>query len=203
MFICVWHFAPHAFFISRAVADVLLQHASVAKCAVSVTFGASLFGPKNRSFCNSSKYVTFPMVPATMVRELTVSVTFGASHVGFFVAFWRRPFFGHPLDMARGDMFGTNATTWCQSSCSWHTLPSRGAAQLRSQHCLRCWRFLVLPGRVLFFLRGCCLPRLRLSACGASSKTIQGLVHFAADPNCAWTCRMLRARCPLPSRLVF
>ena len=88
---------------------MLLQRALAAKNTVSVTFGAPLFGPQIRSFCNCSEYVTFSIMPATLVRELTACVTFGAPHVGVPVASCRRPIFGHPLGMACGDAFWANA----------------------------------------------------------------------------------------------
>ena len=145
------------------------------------------------------------MVPATIVRELTVCVTFGAPHVSFFVASWRRPSFGHSPDMARGDKFGANATTnSCQSNCSWHTLPSRGAAQLRSQRCLRGWRFLVLPSRVLLFLARVLLVKF-------TSVSLRRVLPD--DPKtCFFRTRLFivplmwyvtHTRCSLPSHLVY
>ena len=106
---CVWRFGQWSHFGSRAVVKVLLQRALAAKNTVSVTFGAPLFGRQIRSFCNCSEYVTFSIMPATMVRELTACVTFGAPRVGVPVASRRRPIFGHPLGMACGDAFGANA----------------------------------------------------------------------------------------------
>ena len=90
---------------------MLLQRALAAKNTVSVTFGAPLFGPQIRSFCNCSEYVTFPTMPATMVRELTACVTFGAPRVGVPMASRRRPIFGHQFGMACGDVFWANAIT--------------------------------------------------------------------------------------------
>ena len=46
----------------------------------------------------------FCAISATAVREMTVSVTFGAPRVGLLVAPCRRPMFGHPLDMGSGEV---------------------------------------------------------------------------------------------------
>ena len=130
----MWQFAPRAIFESYAVANMLLQHVLVAKHTVSVTFGAPLFAPEIRLFCNRPGYVMFATMPSTMVRELAACVTFGAPRVGFLVAPCRRPMFGQPLDMVRGEVFLGNAIAKSsQSNCSWHVLPSRGGARLGAQ----------------------------------------------------------------------
>ena len=48
--------------------------AHVQNSSLCVTFGAPWFGPKNRSFCECSKYVTFSTIFCAPVRRTTVCV---------------------------------------------------------------------------------------------------------------------------------
>ena len=170
----------------------MLQRALVAKSTFSVTFGAPFFGPQICSFCNCSEYVTFPTMPATIVRELTACVTFGAPGVGVPMSSCRRPISGHPLDMACGDAFWAHAImNSSQSKCLRHMLPSRGAARLGLQlvfsklHRFRCWHFLAPPCRVLIFARllldtfaSVNFPR----ACQGTRRLASSAIHFTYHP---------------------
>ena len=87
----------------------MLQDGVVAEMTVSVTFGASVFGPQNDNFCNRSEYATFSILSATAVREMTVSVTFGAPRSGLAVTSCRRPMAGHIAGTGHGRRFSTKA----------------------------------------------------------------------------------------------
>ena len=89
-------------------AEVVLQDGAVAEMAVSVTFGALLFGMQIDQFCERSEYVTFPALSAIGVREMTLSVTFGALHFGFPVALGRRPLVDNIPGTEDGCGFSTN-----------------------------------------------------------------------------------------------
>ena len=91
-------------------AEVVLQAGVVAEMAVSVTFGASLFGAQIGNCCDRSEYATFPILSATAVRALTVSVTSGAPRFGLPVTICRRPIVDHIAGTEHGGGFSTNAT---------------------------------------------------------------------------------------------
>ena len=74
-----------------------------------VTFGASRFGPKLRNICTRSECATICTISATAVREVKVSVTFGAPHFGFPVAPCRRPVVDHIAGVAQGSGFSAIA----------------------------------------------------------------------------------------------
>ena len=90
-------------------AEVVLQDGVVAEKTISVTFGASVFGPQNDNCCNRSEYVTFSILSATAVREMTVSITFGAPRSGLPVTFCRRPVGGYIAGTGHGRRFSTKA----------------------------------------------------------------------------------------------
>ena len=97
--------------ISNALghAEVVLQGGVVAEIAVSVTFGASVFGPQIVNFCNRSEYATFSILSATAVRDMALSVTFGAPRSGLPVTFCRRPIGGYIAGTGHGRRFSTKA----------------------------------------------------------------------------------------------
>ena len=96
--------------ISNALgnAEVVLQDGAVAEMTVSVTFGASVFGPQIDNFCNRSEYATFSILSATVVREMTVSVTFGALRFGLPAPLGRRPLVDNIFGAEGGGGFSTN-----------------------------------------------------------------------------------------------
>ena len=104
------HVGSGAISIALGHAEVVLQDGVVAEMAVSVTFGASVFGPQIVNFCNRSEYATFSILSATVVREMTLSVTFGAPRSGLPVTFCRRPIVGHIAGTGHGQVFSTNAS---------------------------------------------------------------------------------------------
>ena len=81
----------------------------VAEMTVSVTFGASVFGPQIGNFCSRSEYATFSIFSAAVVREMTVSVTFGAPRSGLPVTLCRRPIVDHVAGTGHGRRFSTKA----------------------------------------------------------------------------------------------
>ena len=85
--------------------QVPLRGPDVAEMTVCVTFGAPRFGPKFRTICAHSEYVTFCTISAIAVREMAVCVTFGAPHFGFPVAMWRRPAVDHIGGVSHGSGF--------------------------------------------------------------------------------------------------
>ena len=87
----------------------MLQDGVVAEMTISVTFGASVFGPQIGHFCDRSEYATFSMLSAAAVREMTVSVTFGAPRSGLAVTPCRRPMVGHIAGTGHGRRFSTKA----------------------------------------------------------------------------------------------
>ena len=91
-------------------AEVVLEDGIVAEMAVSVTFGASLFGAQIDNCCDRSEYATFSILSATAVREMTVSVPFGAPRSGVPVTLCRRPIVDHIAGTGHGRGFSTNAT---------------------------------------------------------------------------------------------
>ena len=89
------HVGGEAIFIALGHAEVVLQDGVVAEMAVSVTFGASLFGAHIDNCCGRSEYATFSILSATAVREMTVSVMFGAPRSRLPVTPCRRPIVDH------------------------------------------------------------------------------------------------------------
>ena len=104
------HVGGEAIFIALGHAEVVLQDGVVAEMTVSVTFGASVFGPQNDNFCNRSEYATFSILSATAVREMTISVTPGAPRFGLPVTLCRRSIVDHIAGTGHGRGFSTNAT---------------------------------------------------------------------------------------------
>ena len=81
--------------------QVPLRKPDVAEMTVCVTFGGPRFGPKFRTICARSEYVTFSTISAIGARELTVSVMFGTFLFGPLVASCRRSSSDHAADIAQ------------------------------------------------------------------------------------------------------
>ena len=111
------HFGPKR--NSDVHAHVVVSHANaiVTKMTLSVTFGASVFGPQIDNFCNRSEFVTFSTLSATVVPEMTVSVTFGAPRSGLPVTFCRRPIGGYIAGTGHGRRFSTKARLNSRWAC--------------------------------------------------------------------------------------
>ena len=103
------HVGSRAISIALGHPEVVLRDGVVAEMTVSVTFGASVFGPQNDNFCNRSEYATFSILSATAVREMTVSVAFGAPRSGLAVTSCRRPMVGHIAGTGHGRRFSAKA----------------------------------------------------------------------------------------------
>ena len=71
--------------------EVVLQDGAGAEMTVSVTFGGPVFGRQIGHFCGRLGYATFSTLSAIGVRQMTVSVMFGALHFGLPVTLGRRP----------------------------------------------------------------------------------------------------------------
>ena len=110
----------------------MLRDGVVAEMTVSVTFGASVLGPQNDSFCNRSEYATFSILSATAVREMTVSVTFGAPRSGLPVTPCQRPIVGQITETEHGGGFSTNATVICRWADALANAKLRGASSVRT-----------------------------------------------------------------------
>ena len=104
------HVGGGAVFNALGNAEVLLQDDIVTEMAVSVTSGASVSGSQIDIMCDRSRQATFPTFSATGVREVTVSVTFGAPHSVRPVAPTRRQFVDNIAGTEHGGGFSTNAT---------------------------------------------------------------------------------------------
>ena len=61
---------------------MFVQDAAVPKIVGCVTFFGSQCGATNRHICVRLDYVTFFIIAANAVREMTVCVAFGAPHFG-------------------------------------------------------------------------------------------------------------------------
>ena len=81
--------------------EIVLQDGVVPKMTMCVTFGASRISANFRNVCALSEYVTFSTISATGVREMTVSVMFGALLFGPLVASCRRSSSDHAADIAQ------------------------------------------------------------------------------------------------------
>ena len=89
-------------------AEVVLQDGAVAEMTVSVMFGASFSGRQIGPFRGRSGYATFSTLSAIGVREMTLSVTFGALHFGPPVTLGRHPFVDSIPGTEDGGGFSTN-----------------------------------------------------------------------------------------------
>ena len=98
--------------ISNALgnAEVGLQDGAVTEMGVVVTFGDPVFGRQIVHFCDRSEYATFSTLSAIGVREMTVSVMFGAHLFGLLVTFGRCPIVDNIPGTEPGDGFSTNGT---------------------------------------------------------------------------------------------
>ena len=102
------HVGGGAISIALGHAEVVLQDCVVAELVLSVTFGAPVCGLQIDNYCTRSEYATFPTLSAIGVREMAVSVTFGALHFGFPVTLGRRPLVDNTSGTQAGCGFSTN-----------------------------------------------------------------------------------------------
>ena len=98
--------------VSSRNAAMVFLYRLVAEMTFSVTFGASLFGTQFGNFCDRSEYVTICIISATIMREVTVCVTFGAPRSGFPLVSCRRPILAHMANLAHGEHFGQRANVF-------------------------------------------------------------------------------------------
>ena len=122
------HVQRWAFFDALATTEVLLHGGVVAGMTLCVTFGAPGFGPIFRYIWRRAEYVMFSTISAIAVREVTVSVTFGAPRPAFAVTFWCGPCTNHVAQVAREARFQPNAipSSWLWAACRvLFGLPSR------------------------------------------------------------------------------
>ena len=104
------HVGSGAISIALGHAEVVLRDGVVAEMAVSVTFGASVFGPQNDIVCDRSEHAAFSILSAPAVRIMALSVTFGAPRSGLPVTPCQRPIVGQITETEHGGGFSTNAT---------------------------------------------------------------------------------------------
>ena len=113
---------------------------------VSVTFGPLFSGRSFSNFCRRPEYVTIRIIAATVVRELAVSVTFGALRAGSSLTPCRRPRFTQTTDLARAKRFGQHTLVFCHVVCCcrdiwprhgmWHVVPPRLFYSMASWCCI-------------------------------------------------------------------
>ena len=134
-----------------------------------VTYGAPGFGPIFRYFWRRPEYVMFCTISATAVREMAVSVTFGAPRAAVAVAFWCGLWIHQIARVAREARFQPNAnlSLWlwavCWDRCGWS-----------SRMCRRCC------------CASCCFRRSR-GFCGCAASVCDAIVAMACgDFRFAW-----------------
>ena len=103
------HVGRRAFSDALATAEVLLQGGVVAGTTVCVTFGAPVFGPIFGNIWRRPESDTFCTISATAVREMGVSVTFGAPRSAVAIAVLCGPCINQSARVARKVRFRPNA----------------------------------------------------------------------------------------------
>ena len=98
--------------VSFRNAAMLFLYRLAAEMTFSVTFAASLFETQFGNFCDRSEYVTVCIISATIMREVTLCVTFGAPRSGFPLVSCRRPTLAHMANFAHGEQFGQHANVF-------------------------------------------------------------------------------------------
>ena len=89
-------------------AELVLQDGAAAEMAIYLMVGALFFCRQIDQFCDRSEYATFSTVSAIVVREMALSVTFGALPSGLPVTLGRRPLVDNIPGVKGGGIFSTN-----------------------------------------------------------------------------------------------